>query len=171
MNMQGATLFRFTSADEAVMMIRMLLGSGVQPGEIEVLSSEPIPEIESLISGKSRLPVFVISGAVVGITAGFLLASGTARLYPINTGGMPTVSLLPVGIVTYEAMMLFAVLFAVAGLLLEARLPRRIRADSYPYAQSVADGEIVVLARVSAPMTAEGLQAAGASNSNHKSEG
>ncbi len=165
MNMQEATRFQFDSTHEAVVMIRLLLGSGIQPRDIEVVSSEPIPEIESLISGKSRLPVFVLAGAAVGVAAGFLLASGTARLYPINTGGMPIVSLLPVGIVTYEAMMLFAVLSCIVGLLFEARLPRRVPVGCQ--AHGVSDGEVVVFACLNSAMESEELRAISASNSNN----
>ena len=86
-------------------------------------------------------------GAFLGIVAGFGLASGTASLYPMNTGGMPIVSLLPVGIVTYETMMMFAVLFSLAGLLLEARLLRKRPADVQAHAQYIADGGVLVLAR------------------------
>ena len=159
MNIQEAMQFRCATADEAVLTVRLLLGSEVRASDIEVISAEPIHEIESLITGKSRLPIFVLGGAFLGIAAGYFLASGTAQLYPINTGGMPIVSLLPVGIVTYEAMMLFAVLFSLAGLLLEARLLRKSPRDIQPHAQYIADGEVLVLARVSSTKTADELRA------------
>lgn len=169
MNMKEAMQFRCSTADEAVHMVKLLLSSEVRASDIEVISAEPIQEIESLIAGKSRLPAFVLGGAFVGISAGFFLASGTARLYPINTGGMPIVSLLPVGIVTYEAMMLFAVLFSLAGLLLEAGLLRKRPADVQRHALDIADGEVLVLARVSSLETADALRAATSSQAypNH----
>ena len=142
--------------------------SYIQPRDIEVISPEPIPEIESLIAGKSRLPVFAIAGALTGAAAGFMLASTTARLYPISTGGMPIVSLLPVGIVTYETMMMFAVLFSLAGLLFEAGLPRMSPVESELYSRDLSDGGVLVLAPLNVSLkAAEGLHAAAASNSNH----
>jgi hypothetical protein len=160
MNMKEAMQFRCSTADKAVLIVKLLLSSEVRASDIEVMSAEPIQEIESLIAGKSRLPIFVLGGAFLGIVAGFSLASGTARLYPINTGGMPIVSLLPVGIVTYETMMLFAVLFSLAGLLLEAGLLRKKPTDVPPHAQSIADGEVLVLARVNSSKIADELRAA-----------
>ena len=168
MKVQDAIQFRCSTADEATLMVKSLLNSQVHCRDIEVLSSEPIPEVETLLGGKSRLPIFVITGAFLGIVAGFLLASVTARLYPINTGGMPIVSLLPAGIVTYESMMLLAILFGLAGFLIEARLLRNIPIGQAE-ACNMSDSEVLVLARVSPPKTAEELRAACISigKSNH----
>lgn len=52
--------------------------------------------------------VTVIAGAF-GILFGILLAGGTAALYPLRTGGKPIVSMPIVGIVSFETMMLFAI--------------------------------------------------------------
>src|SRR5438093_8107357 len=83
------------------------------------------------------------------------MAAITARLYPINTGGMPTVSQLPVGIVTYESMMLLAVLFTLAGLLLEGRLLRKRPPDYDDYAAAIMDGEVQVHARLASEEEAD----------------
>jgi len=152
--MQKTVQFRCATAEEAILRVKALLGNQIKPQDIEVISSEPIPELQSLITRPSRLPVFVISGAIIGIIAGFLLAAGTAWLYPLNTGGMPVVSLLPVGIVSYEAMMLCAVVFGVAGLMIETRKARR--AAVHLSTGALSDGEILVFAQVaSGEVTAE----------------
>lgn len=52
--------------------------------------------------------VTVIAGAL-GILFGILLAGGTFVLYPLRTGGKPIVSMPIVGIVSFETMMLFAI--------------------------------------------------------------
>ncbi len=150
--------FRCPTAGKAVHTVKTLLGKQVKPSEIKVISSEPIPELHPLITGRSRLPAFVISGAIAGIIGGVLLAGGTARLYPINTGGMPIISLLPVGIVSYETMMLFAVLSGVAGLLIETRKARRSPVD-LSKKQSLSDEEILVIVEVGTGKSAQELRA------------
>lgn len=52
--------------------------------------------------------ITLIAGAF-GIVFGILLAGGTAALYPLRTGGKPIVSMPIVGIVSFETMMLFAI--------------------------------------------------------------
>ena len=88
------------------------------------------------------------------------LESWPARLYPLNTGGMPVVAALPAGIVTYESMMLLAVLFTLAGMLLEGRLLRRRRKEYEEYADSIVDGEIHIFARVASEEESDDLRLA-----------
>ncbi len=157
MNSQTTKIIRCTSAEEAVHAVRSLIDRGVRRTDIEVISSEPIQEVESLLAGKSRLPLVVVSGAAVGVISGLLLASGTARLYPINTGGMPIVSLLPAGIVAYEVMMLIAILSCFATLLFEAKLLRRRPAADQACTEPLAEGEVLVLARLNPSETPDRL--------------
>ena len=142
---------RCATVEETRRVVGLLLDRQVGPGDIEVISSEPIQDVAAMISGRSRLPAFVVSGAFAGILAGSLMVTVTSRLYPINTGGMPIVSLLPVGIVTYETMMLLAILFTLAGLLLEARLLWRLnRRLPFPMEPDV-DECIHVFAQIESP--------------------
>jgi hypothetical protein len=151
---------RCRTGEEARHIVSLLLSRKLAPGDIDVISAEPLHDVGERISGKSRLPVFVIAGAVVGASAGWALAAVTARLYPLNTGGMPIVSRLPAGIVTYEAMMLLAILFAFVGMLLEARLVRKLPKDYPEHAGALIDGEFHVVARVASAEEAEKLQMA-----------
>ncbi len=136
---------RCASAEEATRVVRSMIDRDVVPRDIEVISSEPIAEIEELLAGRSRLAAFVLTGAAAGIVAGFLLASGTASLYPINTGGMPIISPLPVGIVTYESMMLGAILCCFGALLIEARLLRKRPPIGRELLDRIAEGDILVV--------------------------
>ena len=151
---------RCHTLDEARLIVSLLLSRKVSPSNIQVLSAEPIHDVGETLSGQSRLPAFVLTGAFVGAVSGYAMAAITAGLYPLNTGGMPIVAQLPVGIVTYEAMMLLAVLFALGGLLLEAKLLRKRPADFDVHAQVIVDGEVHVLARVASEEEAEGLRIA-----------
>ncbi|PYV10665.1 MAG: hypothetical protein DMG07_20720 [Acidobacteria bacterium] len=137
--------FRCRTLDEARHVVSLLVSRRIPPEEIEVLSAEPLHDVGE---------------ALTGAAAGWGLATVTARLYPINTGGMPIVSPLPAGIVTYEAMMLLAVLFTFAGLLLEGRLLRRRPPGSERFSDALLEGEVHVLARVASADEADDLRLA-----------
>ena len=137
--------FRCKTVDETRAVVLRLLDGKIPPRNIQVLSSEPIHDLAEMLLRKSWLPWLVLTGAVLGAVAGYGMAAGTAMLYPLNTGGMPLVSQLPVGIIAYEAMMLLAILFALVGVLAEARLLKRRSKRSAEHARAVADGETRVL--------------------------
>lgn len=129
-------------------MLSALFERDVERRAVVVCSAEPLHEIGIDLAGKSRLRYFVLGGALGGALGGLALAVFTARLYPLDTGGMPIVAWLPVGIVTYESMMLLAVIFTACGLLLEGRLLRRVPAAAREYARRISDGEILILVKV-----------------------
>jgi hypothetical protein len=157
--MNGTPLrIRCRTLDEARHVISLLVSRHVPPGRIDVLSAEPLHDVGEALTGRTRLPVFVVAGAITGAIAGYSLGAVTARLYPLNTGGMPIVSPLPIGIVTYEAMMLLAVLFTLAGVVLEGRLGRRRPPGSDRFLEPLLDGEVHVLTRVASEDEAEGLR-------------
>jgi hypothetical protein len=151
---------RCATLDEARRVVSLLLSREISPKNIEVFSTEPIHDVGAAVSGKSRLPVFVLLGAALGIAAGYGLAAGTARLYPINTGGMPIVSPLPVGIVTYEMMMLMAILFTLAGMLWEGKLLRKQPRDHTGFTETLSDDEVLIVVKGVSAEEAESLRAA-----------
>jgi Alternative complex III, ActD subunit len=151
---------RCATLDEARRVVSLLLSREISPKNIEVFSTEPIHDVGAAVSGKSRLPVFVLLGAALGIAAGYGLAAGTARLYPINTGGMPIVSPLPVGIVTYEMMMLMAILFTLAGMLWEGKLLRKQTRDHTGFTETLSDDEVLIVVKGVSAEEAESLRAA-----------
>jgi Alternative complex III, ActD subunit len=135
-------LAKFSQPANARQAIRRLIQSGVDPGVMEVMTSQPIHGQPFLPERKStKLRTWALSGAAIGMTGGFLLATVTALNYPIVKGGMPIVAPWTVGIITYEATMLGAVLATLAGLLIELRLPNF---GTLPYDESVTDGGVVL---------------------------
>lgn len=66
---------------------------------------------------------FTLACGIAGAGAGFLLAAGTAWLYPVKTGDKPIIAFYPTGIVTYELTMLFALAGTIIGMFLEMGLP------------------------------------------------
>ncbi|MBV9851798.1 MAG: DUF3341 domain-containing protein [Armatimonadetes bacterium] len=92
--------------------------------DLMVISSVPFPEgVLEADKSRIRLPMITLIFALVGILAGFALAGGTAYAYILRTGGKPVESGPPIGIIAYEAMMLFALGSAFLAALFEMRLP------------------------------------------------
>ena len=122
--------------------IRQLQHSGVLADQMEVMTCQPIhgepflPQPE-----KTALRTWALAGAAAGAVGGFLLAAITAMNYPLVKGGMPIVAPWTVGIITYETMMLGAILATLLGFLTEVRLPNL---KKLPYDESIADGGVLL---------------------------
>lgn len=102
------------------------LGDAGVPGDaIAVLSPLPL----SLQTGRSsnRLSPYLITivAGICGIGVGVFFAAGTAALYPLMTGGKPIIAAPVVGIVSFETMMLLAVLATFLTMI--ARVRRSLR--------------------------------------------
>jgi len=140
-------LAKFAQPVDARAAIRRLIQSGVDPGSMEVMTSQPIHG-EPFLPEKhpTKLRTWALLGAAVGMIGGFSLATITALNYPLVKGGMPIVAPGTVGLITYETTMLGAVLATLAGLLVELRLPNF---NKLPYDESVVDGGVVVAVKSS----------------------
>jgi hypothetical protein len=140
--MAQTCLVKFPEHTQARNAVRQLMQHGIDPGALEVMSSQPIhggpivPETKP-----TKLRTWALSGACVGFIGGLSLASITALNYPLVKGGMPIVAPWTVGLITYETTMLGAVLATLVGLLVELGLPNF---KSLPYDPSVVDGGIVL---------------------------
>src|SRR6266699_1410601 len=139
---QTCCLAKFAQPMDARAAIRRLIQSGIDPGAMEVMTSQPIHGEPFLPEKKpTRLRTWALCGAGTGLVGGFSLATITALNYPLVKGGMPIVAPWTVGLITYETTMLGAVLATLAGLLIELGLPNFTR---LPYDESVVDGGVVV---------------------------
>ena len=88
----------------------------------------PLPrhEIEEVMYEGRPAPVrwWTLTGAILGITTGFLLTSLTHADWPmINPGGKPVVALVPFTVIMFECTILFGALATFAGMLFHAGLP------------------------------------------------
>lgn len=120
----GQILGTFVSSEPVAKTMEMLDHAGVT--KISVYS--PIDPEEANISiknKKSGVGRFTLVGAFFGILSGLFFSVGTAILYPIETGGMPILSLPAIAIITFDLMLLFALLFTVVGFLWYALLSNR----------------------------------------------
>jgi hypothetical protein len=113
--------------------------------DLMVMSSVPFPEgVLEADKTKSRLPVITLIFAFVGIGVGLLLAGGSFALYVLRQGAKPVLSGPPIGIISYEFMMLSALTAAFLAALFEMRLPAwRARI----YDPRISEGYIGIAAR------------------------
>ena len=109
-----------------------LARAGISHDQAEVLSTVPHQSSESTM-GLHR--VTILAG-LVGLGVGLFLSAGTALLYQINTGGKPIVSWPVVGIISYEVMMLFAIVSTF--IVMAVRIHRAAR--RCPYVGTLQDG-------------------------------
>jgi hypothetical protein len=137
----------FQNIDEAAAAVDELIAAGCPENDITSVTSVPYPE-GVLVPGHERswLHWLALGGGFIGACAGFLLAAGTAWLYPVQTGDKPIIALFPTGIITYEFMMLCAMVGTMLGMFLEMGLPDLNRRA---YDPEIANGLIGISVTVS----------------------
>lgn len=114
---------------------------GVTVDDITTVSPIEHPEIDEILGERpSPVPKFTLTGAVFGLTFGFLfLASAQASFLVQPQGGKPVIPLPSNIVLTYELLILFSVLFTIAGFLISSRLIRRRPTN---YSEKVAVDQI-----------------------------
>ncbi len=118
------TLGIFKDVAAATRAVDGLVKAGFSEKTITSLTSTPYPD-GVLVKTEQRtwFRWMSVGGGIFGACAGFLLAAGTAYMYPVQTGDKPIIAYFPTGIVTYEMTMLFAILGAIIGMFVEMKLP------------------------------------------------
>jgi len=130
----------FANVDQAADAVDRLLRAGYPEETITSVTSVPYPPgVLVHTQRRSWFHWVAAGGALIGAGAGFALAAGTSWLYPVQTGDKPIVALFPTGIITYECMMLCALLGTMVGMFLEMGLPELQRRACDP---AIADGLI-----------------------------
>jgi hypothetical protein len=118
------TLGTFKDVETAIRAVDGLVKAGFAEETITSLTSAPYPDGVIVKTGQRTWFRWAsLAGGIFGACTGFLLAAGTAYLYPVQTGDKPIIAFFPTGIITYELIMLFAILGAIAGMFFEMRLP------------------------------------------------
>lgn len=130
----------FKTVEQAADAVERLLQAGYPEETVTSVTSVPYPPgVLVKTAQRSWFHWMAVGGALLGAGFGFLLAAGTAWLYPVQTGDKPIVALFPTGIITYECMMLFALLGTMLGMFLEMGLPE---VNRRAYDPEIADGLI-----------------------------
>lgn len=128
----------FNDAESAANAVNSLVKAGFDEARITTLSSAPYPDgVIVKTDQRSWFRWFTLVCGIVGSGVGFLLAAGTAWLYPVKTGDKPIIAFYPTGIVTYELTMLFFLVGTMVGMFIEMRLPP---AGKRLYDAAIGDG-------------------------------
>lgn len=121
----------FSDDQEAANATEALEQAGYGNDNFDILTDAPYPEgAFGERETKHKLYVFPFVGALLGLSVAFLLTTATQIAYPLVTGGKPILSIPPMLIISYEGMMLGAIIFTVIGIFFESRVPN-LRAGLY----------------------------------------
>ena len=149
----------FEEIDPAAKALTCLQDDGkFVPKDLMVMSSVPFPEgVLQADQSKSHLPLITLIFAFVGIAIGLVVAGGSFVLYVIRQGAKPVLSGPPIGIISYEFMMLSALTAAFFAALYEMRLPSW---RSSVYDSRISEGYIGIAARCSDSSQADSIESA-----------
>lgn len=152
----------FGDLDSIVLALRELKSKGYDG--ITVYSPVPRHEIEDVLDQPvSPVRLFTLIGGLTGCALGFAYAISTSLDWELITGGKPIVSLPPFVIIGFECTILIGALSTVAGMFLNARLPKLRKAAGYDPRFSNDKFGVLVMGGPSQLGGAEGiLRAAGA---------
>jgi ActD protein len=113
----------FAELDAAVEAVDRLRSAGLK--RITAFSPMPSHDLEhALHAQESSVRLFTLVGGLTGAATGFALPTWTSLDWPLVTGGKPIISIPPMLIIAFELTILFGALSTVAGLFINARLPR-----------------------------------------------
>ena len=163
------TLGTFKDVETAVKAVDNLVKAGFSERDITSLTSAPYPDgVIVKTSQRTWFRWMSLGGGIFGACAGFLLAAGTAYMYPVQTGDKPIIAYFPTGIITYELTMLFAILGAMVGMFVEMKLPPW---EEGVYDPAVGEGSIGISVSVDSReqmvRAAKIMEAAGALSIKH----
>lgn len=120
------TLGIYRDVETASRAVESLVNAGFAEAQITSLTSVPYPDgVLVKTDRRSWFRWVSLTCGIVGACAGFLLAAGTAWVYPVQTGDKPIIASYPTGIITYELTMLFAIVGTMVGMFVEMKLPPR----------------------------------------------
>ena len=156
----------FGSLDAAVLALRELKAHDY--ANLTVYTPVPCQEFdEVLVKKESPVRLFTLIGGLTGCALGFAYAISTSLDWELITGGKPIVSLPPFVIIGFECTILIGALSTVAGMFINAQLPKLRRAAGYDARFSNDKYGIVAFGGPAQVATAESImRAAGAEEVN-----
>ncbi len=94
-------------------------------GDMTVFSPAPDHEIAAAIGApEGRVRRYTLIGGLCGVTFGYWIAIWISKYWPLVVGGKAIASWIPYTVLGFELMVLIGGLATVAGLFVEARLPK-----------------------------------------------
>ena len=159
----------FAEVDAAVEAIENLRAAGLK--RIITFSPMPSHDIEhALHPPQSPVRMFTLIGGLTGAATGFALPTWTSLDWPLVTGGKPIISIPPMVVIAFELTILFGALSTIAGLFINARLPRARTQVIYDPSFSAGNFGVFVVANGSAGKAREIMQTAGAVSIRDRAE-
>ena len=120
----------FREADAIARALRSLQTVGINAGELDLFSRQPIELPRGLLDRPSRMSRISVAGAIAFGSLATVFIYYTQRNYKLVTGGMPMFSFWATGVITYEMTMLGAILATFAWFLRESGLARKQHAGA-----------------------------------------
>ena len=159
----------FADIDGAVEAIENLKAAGLK--RIVTFSPMPSHDLEHAMEPpQSPVRVFTLIGGLTGAATGFALPTLTSLDWPLVTGGKPIIAMPPMIIIAFELTILFAALSTIAGLFINARLPRARSNVIYDPSFSAGHFGVFVAANGKGQQARDILQNAGAVSVREKAE-
>ncbi len=115
-------LSEFRDKDSVIDAIRALRAAGVQPGDLDLFSEEPLELPRGVLDRPSHSSLVAVLGAAAFGIGGTAFVWYAQHTYEVITGGMPVFSFWGTGVITYELTMLGAVLSTFGYFLFESGL-------------------------------------------------
>lgn len=120
----------FSTLDSTLLALRELKAKGY--ADIRVYSPVPHHELDDVLAKpESPVRMFTLIGALTGTSFGFAYAILTSLDWELVTGGKPIVSLPAYVVIGFETTILLGALSTVAGMFINARLPKLGKAPGY----------------------------------------
>ena len=159
----------FADIDGAVEAIGRLKAAGMK--RIVTFSPMPSHDLEhALHPTPSPVRLFTLVGGLTGAATGFALPTLTSLDWPLVTGGKPIISIPPMVIIAFELAILFGALSTVAGLFINARLPRARSQVIYDPRFSAGHFGVFVSANGNAAQARDIMTQSGATSVREKAE-
>jgi mono/diheme cytochrome c family protein len=151
-------------------LVHSLREAGIADEQVSIMTPVPLSEQASARVGVMPLYGVTVIAGIVGILVGLFFAGGTAAMYPLMTGGKPIVAAPVVGIISYETMMLLAIVTTFVTMIVGIRRAQRQVPERHP---RIEDGcvELSILLPVDSTNVAAVnrlLQEAGAIEVRHR---
>jgi len=115
----------FREKDALIAAIQSLKTGGFGAADLAIFSEEPVELRRGILDRPSHMSLIAVSGGIVMGAAATAFVYYAQHDYQLNTGGMPVFSFWATGVITYEMIMLGAVLATFCWFLWESGLIRK----------------------------------------------
>lgn len=113
----------FASAEALVAAAKEARAAGLEG--IDAFTPFPVDELNQVLAIRdNRIPWLGLAGGVFGLVAAYAMQIAVNLDYRLDIGGRPAIAMQGFALIGFELLVLFAVLFMVAGFFVLNRLPR-----------------------------------------------